>query len=259
MWHEQLMRVQVSSAMLFDMVAAGGEFTINFVRWRHTSDSASERQRLFTMVFRWGIIPRVSRDHPPCLTLQFQCQSEVLCAEMPLEELAHPRRAPLCRPSGTASSTHGLPAEHMADEAAGASNLCYFVAIHEVLLPSHSLASNSPSLATTMGPAPATPFTGLELGPLLGKARPPKGWSQADRPMHRHHAVASSAARAVCSPLCCASCCAGRLRACVPGFVRRVHCRREGALTRQKATLQHSADGLVVAEPGWCTPVVPQA
>ena len=42
MWHEQLMRVQVSSAMLFDMVAAGGEFTINSVQWRHTSDSASE-------------------------------------------------------------------------------------------------------------------------------------------------------------------------------------------------------------------------
>lgn len=70
----------------------------------------------------------------------------------------------------------------MADEAASASNLCYFVAIHEVLLPSHSLASNSPSLATTMGPAPATPFTGLELGPLLGKARP-RGMA-ACRPAH---------------------------------------------------------------------------
>ena len=187
---QQLMRVQVSSAMLFDMVAAGGEFTINFVQWRHTSDSASERQRLFTMVFRCGIIPRKSRDHPPCFTLQFQCQSEVLCAEMPLEELAHPRRALLCRPSGTASSTHGPPAKHMADEAAGASNLCYFVAVHEVLLPSHSLASNNPSLATTMGPAPATPFTGLELGPLLGKVRPPEAWPQAGWPMHRHYADA---------------------------------------------------------------------
>ena len=59
---------------------------------------------------------------------------------------------------------------HMAHEAASASNLCYHVAIHEVLL--RSLTSLSPSLATTMGPAPATPFTGLELGPLLGKACP---------------------------------------------------------------------------------------
>ena len=45
--------MQVSSAMLFDMVAAGEEFTIKDVQWRHSSDSASERQRLFMMVFRW--------------------------------------------------------------------------------------------------------------------------------------------------------------------------------------------------------------
>lgn len=81
MWHEQLMHVQVSSAMLFDMVAAGEEFQITDVQWRHTSDSASERQRLFTMVFRWGIVPTKSRACPPCLTSQFPCQSEVLCAE----------------------------------------------------------------------------------------------------------------------------------------------------------------------------------
>ncbi len=42
---------QVSSAMLFDMVAAGKEFTINNAQWRHSTDSA--QHRLFTMVFRW--------------------------------------------------------------------------------------------------------------------------------------------------------------------------------------------------------------
>ena len=42
---------QITSAMLFDMVAAGKDFTINNAQWRHNSDSA--RQRLFTMVFRW--------------------------------------------------------------------------------------------------------------------------------------------------------------------------------------------------------------
>ncbi len=42
---------QVSSAMLFDMVAAGKEFTINNAQWPHSTDSA--QHRLFTMVFRW--------------------------------------------------------------------------------------------------------------------------------------------------------------------------------------------------------------
>ena len=227
------MRVQVSSAMLFDMVAAGEEFTIREVQWRHTSDSASERQRLFTMVFRWVFsvknlvtARRVSRH-----------SSNASCWR-------DPRRDPLCRPSGTARSAHGAPAMHMADEAASASNLCYFVAIHEVLQPSHSLTSISPSLATTMGPAPATPFTGLELGPLLGKARPL--W-HGRRPIG--HAYAAS---------CClwelhgprshrfAAHHAGRLRARVPGSVWRVHRCRKGARTCRKATLQHSAVDLVL-------------
>ncbi|KAK9825366.1 hypothetical protein WJX81_004837 [Elliptochloris bilobata] len=115
---------KVSSAMLFDMVAAGEDFTIRDAQWRHSSDSASERQRFFTMVFR---------------------------------------------PAGSTSSHSDSegPGAHLADGAAGASNLCYFVAIHEML--SRSAASVFPSVATTMGPSPATPFTGLELGPLLGK------------------------------------------------------------------------------------------
>jgi len=49
---------QVSSAMLFDMVAAGKEFTINNAQWRHSTDSA--QHRLFTMVFRW----RLARSAP---------------------------------------------------------------------------------------------------------------------------------------------------------------------------------------------------
>lgn len=78
MWREQVVRVQVSSAMLFDMVAAGEEFRINEVQWRHTSDSASERLRLFTMVFRWGVCPRKPRERPPSLTPRLQGQPAIL-------------------------------------------------------------------------------------------------------------------------------------------------------------------------------------
>ena len=138
-------------------------------------------------------------------TSHLQSRLQVLWGKAAHEDVAHTRCAPLCRPSGSAGSARGAPAMHMADEAASASNLCYFVAIHEVLLPSHSLASNAPSLATTMGPAPATPFTGLELGPLLGKARPL--W-------HGHWPVGSHVWHPVCVErctgrvltVCCVSC-----------------------------------------------------
>ena len=59
-------------------------------------------------------------------------------------------------------------ADEVEEHGADASNLCYFVAVHEIIRDS---LSNASSTTTASGPAPATPFMGLEIGPLLGKAR----------------------------------------------------------------------------------------
>ena len=70
-----MVRVQVSSAMLFDKVAAGEEFTIEDVQWRHTSDSSSERLRDYTMVFRWGEVLHGPQRLPARLMSELQCCS----------------------------------------------------------------------------------------------------------------------------------------------------------------------------------------
>ena len=76
------------------------------------------------------------------------------------------------------------------------SNLCYFVAIQEMLHPCMD------SVATSVGTftdAVATPFTGLELGPLLGKARAPSLAPELPRPQ-----LAAAATRGPPAPRACA-------------------------------------------------------
>jgi len=128
------------------------------------------------------------------------------------------------------------------------SNLCYFVAIQEMLHPCMD------SVATSVGTftdAVATPFTGLELGPLLGKARAPSLAPELPRPQLAAAATRGPPARApvpgpcgrsgrgaapraaLSAPRLSAESFAGRLRARVPGPVRRVHRRRQGARPRR--------------------------
>lgn len=169
-----MLGAQVSSAMLFDAVAAGEEFTICNTLWRHSSDSA--RQRSFTMVFRLGPVSARSAAHLLHLhnTNNFVVKklSESLLSRGLLRlarACADPASLQACGKDEQqrTAARHGCRSSW--ERATDASLLCYFVAIHDVLV--RSVTSTSSSAATTMGPAPATPFTGLELGPLLGKAR----------------------------------------------------------------------------------------